>query len=221
MCYSRDNKIEWLFSPRGLAQSQQTRTHANALTQNNSPKESLPQHHVQNFWILFSGYYVFALVKFKKHHTLTLSLTFFLSFFLLLALWCHWTVLLYHILVWFTHRAQKQKTSHSNNKTLRVKNWFQTQRLFSQKGRCFACKDLWYYTGRGRRDLFSENSKTQGGPSVIIYATIWQKVKVTILVFTIAPGGKESEAMFGTTGRTGFLLLFPLWRGRKKQQHCE
>lgn len=50
----------------------------------------------------------------------------------------------------------------------------------------------------------------QGGPSVVIHATIWQKVKVTILVFTIAPGGKESEAIFGTTGRTGYLLLFPL-----------
>lgn len=33
-------------------------------------------------------------------------------------------------------------------------------------------------------------------------------MKVTILVFTVAPGRKELQAIFGTTSQTGYLLLF-------------
>lgn len=52
----------------------------------------------------------------------------------------------------------------------------------------------------------------------MIHAIIWQKVTVTILVFTTAPGGREFQAVFGTTGQTGYLLLFLFMRGKKKKK---
>lgn len=68
-------------------------------------------------------YYVFAFVKVKNFKT---SHALFLQY--------HWQVLLYH-----------NKTSHSINKTLRITGYTgYKHRLFSHRGRCFACKDLWY-----------------------------------------------------------------------------
>lgn len=36
-----------------------------------------------------------------------------------------------------------------------------------------------------------------------------QKLSISTVVFTIAPGGKWIQAIFGATGQTGSLLIFP------------
>lgn len=45
-----------------------------------------------------------------------------------------------------------------------------------------------------------------------------KKVKVTVLVFTEAPDGKKPRAIFGTTGPTGYLLLFLSVSKKKKKK---
>lgn len=46
-----------------------------------------------------------------------------------------------------------------------------------------------------------------------------KKVRVVVLVFTIAPGGKEFQAIYGITGRTGYLLLLLSVRKKKKKNN--
>lgn len=107
----------------------------------------------------------------------------------------------------------KHKITHIFNKTKLVANTEVTQ-----TGRCFASKDLWYEKGRKEGPYLV--TFFQGGPSFEIHVTIRQKLRVTILVFTTAPGGKELQAMFGTTGQTGYLLLLcSVSKGKKHSQH--
>lgn len=123
----------------------------------------------------------------------------------------------------FTSRLDS-RTGHIVNIPQRQQNtagndWCRTKRFLSETGSCFACKDLVIWKGREEcLSLVKAVKCLQCGPSFEIYEPIRKKLRVTILVFTIAPGGKEPRAVFGTTGQTGYLLLFLFVSKKEKKK---
>lgn len=93
-----------------------------------------------------------------------------------------------------SHKKHKNKTSHSVNKRLRGTTGSRDYSV--KKGRCFACKDLWYMKGKEFRAYLVKSVKisVKSGDSFAIHATT--KVRVTPLFFTTGPNGKEFEAFW-------------------------
>lgn len=118
-----------------------------------------------------------------------------------LALHCIWNLIFWIFFAFcFIKNVSEQgiQSYTSDTHSQSTKQNFETAKLFNQMGRCFACKDSWY-----NKISYTETAKLQlGVPSVVIHATLYPRWYT---------GGRDVQAIFGTTGQTGY-LLFLLFR---------
>lgn len=85
--------------------------------------------------------------------------------------------MLYHILAWFTHRAQKHNIPEDNQNAV-GQNWFQTQKLFSQTEKCLCLQRLVVWKAREGGPYLGKKIKFSKGVSNLeIHETMRQKAE--------------------------------------------